>query len=53
MCTNINANKINCKLITTEKDYLRINGQIDKKIQFVKSELIVDEERFYKEIILT
>ena len=46
------ANKINCKLITTEKDYLRINGQIDKKIQFVKSELIVDEERFYKEIIL-
>ena len=46
------ANKINCKLITTEKDYLRIDDQINKKIQFVKSELMVDEERFIKEIIL-
>ena len=46
------ANKINCKLITTEKDYLRIDDQINKKIQFVKSKLMVDEERFIKEIIL-
>ena len=46
------ANKINCKLITTEKDYLRIDDQINKKIQIVKSELMVDEERFIKEIIL-
>ena len=46
------ANKINCKLITTEKDYLRIDDQINKEIQFVKSELMVDEERFIKEIIL-
>ena len=46
------ANKINCKLITTEKDYLRIDDQINKKIQFVKSELMVDEERFIKEIII-
>ena len=46
------ANKISCKLITTEKDYLRIDGQINEKIQVVKSELMVDEERLIKDIIL-
>ena len=46
------ANNLNCKIITTEKDYFRIDNQIKKEIQFVKSELnIIDEEKFIKEII--
>ena len=46
------SKNINCKIITTEKDYLRIDSQIMKEIKFVKSELIIiDEEKFVKEII--
>ena len=46
------SKKLNCKIITTEKDYLRIENQIKEEIQFVKSELIIiDEEKFIKEII--
>ena len=46
------SKKFNSKVITTEKDYLRIDNQIKKEIQFVKSELIIiDEEKFVKEII--
>ena len=46
------SKKFNSKVITTEKDYLRIDNQIKKEIQFVKSELIIiDEEKFIKEII--
>ena len=48
----VHSKKINCKVITTEKDYLRIESQIKKEIQFVKSELIIiNEEKFIKEII--
>ena len=46
------SKNINCKIITTEKDYLRIDSQIMREIKFVKSELIIiDEEKFVKEII--
>ena len=46
------SKKFNSKVITTEKDYLRIDNQIKKEIQFVKSELIIiDEEKFIKQII--
>ena len=46
------SKKFNSKIITTEKDYLRIDNQIKKEIQFVKSELIIiDEEKFIKEMI--
>ena len=46
------SKKFNSKIITTEKDYLRIDNQIKKEIQFVKSELIIiDQEKFIKEII--
>ena len=46
------SKKFNSKIITTEKDYFRIDNQIKKEIQFVKSELIIiDEEKFIKEII--
>ena len=40
---------MDCKIITTEKDYLRLNqDRIDKidKIKFIKSDLkILDEEK--------
>ena len=46
------SKKFNSKVITTEKDYLRIDNQINKEIQFVKSEIIIiDEEKFIKQII--
>ena len=45
--------KLNCKIITTEKDYLRLNKKIFKKIKFIKSELkIIDEEKLIKFLIL-
>ena len=48
------ANDLNCKIITTEKDYLRIN--VEKKslsnINFIKSELkIIDEKKLIECII--
>ena len=46
------ANNLNCKIITTEKDYLRLEGFKKKDIKFIKSELkIIDEEKFIKYII--
>tara|TARA_B100000902_G_C27247853_1_gene883571 strand:+ start:359 stop:1285 length:927 start_codon:yes stop_codon:yes gene_type:complete len=46
------AEKLNCKIITTEKDYLRLNRPELDKIKFIKSELkILDEEKLIKAII--
>ena len=40
----IEAESLNCKIITTEKDYLRLDGKLDK-IKYIKSDLkIVDEK---------
>ena len=42
------ANKLNCKIITTEKDYIRLNSENINinNIKFVKSELrIIDESK--------
>ena len=45
------AEFLNCKIITTEKDFLRLNGNYDEKIKFIKSELnIIDEEKLIKSI---
>ena len=45
------AELLNCKIITTEKDFLRLNGNNEKKIKFIKSELnIIDEEKLIKSI---
>ena len=45
------AKKFNCKIITTEKDYMRLNNKIFK-INFVKVELqIIDEDKLLKAII--
>ena len=39
----------NCKLLTTEKDYFRIKKSLRNNINFLKIELLVDQERqFYK-----
>ena len=47
-----NADKLNCKIITTEKDFFRIKNFNLEKIKFVKSELkIIDEDKFIKDII--
>tara|TARA_B100000963_G_C22634433_1_gene676757 strand:- start:2223 stop:3149 length:927 start_codon:yes stop_codon:yes gene_type:complete len=46
------AKKLNCKIITTEKDYLRLDNQSIKNVKFIKTELnIIDEEKFIKTII--
>ena len=46
------ANRLSCKLITTEKDFLRLEKNFINKIKFVKSELkIIDEEKFIKAIL--
>ena len=45
------AKLLNCKIITTEKDFLRLNENNDREIKFIKSELnIIDEEKFIKSI---
>ncbi len=46
------ANILNCNIITTEKDYIRINFYNKNKIKFIKSELkIIDEEKLIKSIL--
>ena len=46
------AANLNCKIITTEKDYLRVNHYNLDKIKFIKSELqIIDEKKFIEVII--
>ena len=45
------AELLNCKIITTEKDFLRLNENNVSKIKFIKSELnIIDEEKLIKSI---
>ncbi len=46
------AKKLNCKIITTEKDYFRINVQYLDKIKFIKTELkIFDENKLIDSIL--
>ena len=41
-----NAKKLNCKIITSEKDYSRFENNYKNEIKIVKSELkITDEEK--------
>ena len=43
------AARHDCKIITTEKDHLRIDYKYQSKIKFVKSELrIINEEKFFQ-----
>ena len=46
------AENFDCKIITTEKDYFRLDEIYSKKIKFIKSELkIINEENFINSII--
>ncbi len=46
------AELLNCEIITTEKDFLRLDKKNKSKIKFIKSELnIIDEEKLIKSII--
>ena len=48
----LNAEILNCKIITTEKDYLRLENIKSDKIQFVKSQIkIFDESKFLNAVI--
>ncbi len=43
------SKKLNCKIMTTEKDYMRLNN--NKKILYIKSELkIINQEAFINDI---
>tara|TARA_Y100000768_G_scaffold373922_1_gene343102 strand:- start:1034 stop:1966 length:933 start_codon:yes stop_codon:yes gene_type:complete len=46
------AAELKCKIITTEKDYIRLNNKHYDEIKFIKSELnLVDEDKLIKNII--
>ena len=46
------AKNLNCKVITTEKDYQRIDYSEKNNIKYIKSELkIIDEEKLLKILI--
>ena len=46
------ASKLNCKIITTEKDYFRIKEINKNDIKYIKSDLkILNEEKFLKSIL--
>ena len=47
-----NANKLKCEILTTEKDFIRIDHPNRNKFKFLKSELkLIDEEKLIKAII--
>ena len=44
------SKKLNCKIVTTEKDYMRLNN--NKEIFYIKSELrIMNQETFINDIL--
>jgi len=46
------SKKLNCKIITTEKDYLRLENDNINEIRFIKTELhIVDEDKLINAIV--
>ena len=46
------ANNLNCKIITTEKDHSRLNNINLDKINIIKSELkIIDEDKLIKSML--
>ncbi len=46
------AETLNCKIITTEKDYYRLNEKYYESIKFIKSELKLDDEEKLVKILL-
>ena len=46
------ARNMDCKIVTTEKDYLRIDSKESNEFKFIKSELqIINEEEFIKFLV--
>ena len=46
------ADNLNCKILTTEKDYLRLKHKNLSKINFIKSELLIlDENKLIKSLL--
>ena len=46
------SNNLNCKIITTEKDYIRLESKNKSEIKYIKSNLkIIDENKLLKSII--
>ena len=46
------SKKLDCKVITTEKDYMRIRNNNIKEIKYIKIELhIIDEDKLINAII--
>ena len=46
------ANNLKCKILTTEKDVMRLENKNLDKIKFIKSNLqILDEEKFCNSIL--
>ena len=46
------AKKLNAKILTTEKDYLRLNKKYLEEIKFIEVELKIIEENKFIETIL-
>ena len=46
------AETLNCKVITTEKDYYRLDEKYHESIKFIKSELKLDDEEKLVKILL-
>ena len=49
---NEEANNLNCKIITTEKDYQRLGNLNINDIKFIKSEIRISDEEKFLELIL-
>ncbi len=46
------SDELKCNLITTEKDYLRLENSYSNKIRFIRTELeIIDEDKLIKSIL--
>lgn len=45
------AKKLNCKILTTEKDFLRLKGNNSNEIKFIKSELKINNENNFLNIL--
>ena len=48
----VEAENMRCKIITTEKDFYRLNDKYTNKIKFVKSVLQIQNESEFLDIIL-
>ena len=45
------SKELNCNIITTEKDFIRLDANQIHEIKYIKSELkIINEEKFFKVI---